>query len=252
LGDTSQSWNCGGIGVTLTRYPAEQRQPRHRHENLTYFLLLGGEFFDESTEIGTASPTVLDLLFHPAGAWHEGMAGPTGRFGLNIEPTAAALEQFDLGFEDLGPYRVDSQPIRALELLRQASCGFEAPDAEDRLIESLLPPANHIEETPTWVAKLDDLTTGKSGAHWGLRSLAGELHVHPVYLARVFRARYGHSVTEWFLKRRILESARLLLAEHPASEVAFDAGFADQSHFGRAFRTYIGTSPAKFQRHWLR
>jgi len=250
-GESVQIWAVDGLSVSRSHYPPFQTQSRHRHENPTYFYLLGGEYCDESMELGRRSPGRFQLLYHPAGAWHEGASGPTGRFGLNLEPTEGWLGKFDLTFKDLGDYRVEDHPLRAAELLHLATIGFPASGAENQILEVLLPSSPAVEESSAWFRRLGRLLSDEPAERWSLQSLANELGVHPVHLARVFRARYGCSVTDWLLRKRILVGAGLLMEGKPVSEAAIQANFADQSHFGRTFRAYFDQTPREFQRYWL-
>ena len=71
---------------------------------------------------------------------------------------------------------------------------------------------------------------------------------HPIYVARVFRARFGSSVGEYARAIRVERVRRLL--HHtalPLSEVAFKAGYADQSHMTRDFRSSFGTTPSAYR-----
>jgi len=61
----------------------------------------------------------------------------------------------------------------------------------------------------------------------------------------------GVSFTEFVLERR-LERARALLADphwasRPIGHVAFEAGFANQCYFNRAFRTRFGATPSELR-----
>jgi AraC family transcriptional regulator len=72
--------------------------------------------------------------------------------------------------------------------------------------------------------------------------------VHPIHLARTFRARYGISVGEYGRRVRIeWAAAEIARGESSLAAVATEAGFADQSHFTRLFRRYVGTTPARFR-----
>jgi AraC-like DNA-binding protein len=66
-------------------------------------------------------------------------------------------------------------------------------------------------------------------------------------LARQFRLLCGTSPYRYLLRRR-LEFAREQIAwRRPLSEVAFDAGFADQEHFSRLFKATFGLTPAQYR-----
>lgn len=82
-----------------------------------------------------------------------------------------------------------------------------------------------------------------------LTELAASAGVHPAYLARSFRERYGVSIGEYARRLRLEWSAAQLSAtETPIAVLAAEAGFADQSHFTRAFRRHTGLTPGRYRR----
>lgn len=83
----------------------------------------------------------------------------------------------------------------------------------------------------------------------GMAAIAADVGVHPVHLARTFREHHGVTMGE-YLRRLRVERARTQLAAtvKPFSQVALEAGFADQAHFTRVFRTLVGTTPGAYRR----
>jgi AraC family transcriptional regulator len=73
--------------------------------------------------------------------------------------------------------------------------------------------------------------------------------VHPVHLARAFR-RHFHSSPGEYLRECRLERAKALLADarRTLADVAFAAGFCDQSELTHAFRRTYGWTPRQFRR----
>lgn len=67
-------------------------------------------------------------------------------------------------------------------------------------------------------------------------------------LSRDFRAVLGTSPYRYLQYRRVDLAKRLLREGAKLAEAAHDAGFADQSHFGRTFRKAVGLTP----KEWLR
>ena len=82
-----------------------------------------------------------------------------------------------------------------------------------------------------------------------LSLLAVEAGVHPVYLARVFRACYHCSIGDYLRARRLDAAVEELLAgARSACDVGLSAGFYDQSHFSRTFKEATGVAPGAFRR----
>ncbi len=78
--------------------------------------------------------------------------------------------------------------------------------------------------------------------------LAEIANVHPAYLARRFRQQFAVSIGQYARRVRLQWAAqRLSTTDEPVSSIALRAGFADQSHFTRAFRAHSGLTPRKYR-----
>lgn len=81
-------------------------------------------------------------------------------------------------------------------------------------------------------------------------ALARGVNVHPVYLARAFRERYGMAPSELVRALRLEWAAAELAAGRRAiGEIALEAGFHDQSHLTRAFKAAKGQPPGAYRRN---
>lgn len=236
--DTRQSE--AGATLTLTTYPADQRQPWHEHEHTNFCCLLRGAFWDESAQLAQAFPEPLTLVIHPAGVRHRCGDGPQGRTCMNIEVSDSWLEHYGTSVASLGSHRVVNSDRAGIALIRLALDGL----GDDVLAELVLA-GDAQEESTGWWSRLDTLIDEDLERHWSLATLARELAVHPVYLARTFRARRGTSVTQALHRSRLVRAARETLRD-PSSlgQVALNSGFADQAHFSRLFKREFGVCPS--------
>jgi AraC family transcriptional regulator len=81
-----------------------------------------------------------------------------------------------------------------------------------------------------------------------LDRLAVEAGVHRAHLARAFRKHYGCTIGDYVRQRRIAHAChRLSMTDTPISDIALDAGFADQSHFTTTFKRLVGATPGEFR-----
>ena len=90
------------------------------------------------------------------------------------------------------------------------------------------------------------------GQRISLGDLARIAGVSRYHFARQFRLRTGESPMGYLLRLRV-ERAKAMLASSGAriSEIALNLGFADQSHFTRIFRRFVGVTPGEFGRQHL-
>ena len=101
---------------------------------------------------------------------------------------------------------------------------------------------------PKWLLQVKE-SIDERALH-GLRvpRLAAEARVHPVYLARLFRRYFGCSVCGYIKQARFRATATLIQRSDTAlTEIAFRAGFSDQAHMCREFKTGTGLTPGAFR-----
>lgn len=255
FGPATYQRECAGLSLILTRYRPGPEQPWHVHAHPSFFLLLGGEHLDRTRHFTVAHP-VLTPVYHPATEPHSALVGKQGMLGLNIEYTAAWLSRQMLTPSQLGGYRLlDSLPAR-LSVLRFLACAFAALPTSEAEVETvgleLLEPLVRIPSLPTpapaWLPRALEYLQYGVGQPVSLRSVAAEIGVHPVYLARVFRRIQGCTVSDYLRRLRVAEAGRLVVEEGLSlAQAALTAGFADQAHFTRCCRLVLGYTPGRLR-----
>ncbi|MGE0554328.1 MAG: helix-turn-helix domain-containing protein [Gemmatimonadales bacterium] len=84
-----------------------------------------------------------------------------------------------------------------------------------------------------------------------LATLAQLTGLSTFHLIRVFREATGVPPYAYLEQIRVNRAAALLRSGCPVSSVAFQTGFADQSHLTRFFKRFVGVTPGRYQRSAL-
>jgi AraC family transcriptional regulator len=79
--------------------------------------------------------------------------------------------------------------------------------------------------------------------------LAALVRLSPFHFSRVFRATFGAPPHRYISLTRV-ECAKLLMRDTdvPLGQIAAECGMADQAHFNKLFRRFVGTSPGAWRR----
>ena len=98
------------------------------------------------------------------------------------------------------------------------------------------------------MGRLKEILLGTT-TDWTLAELAVALNIHPVHLSREFPKHFYTSLGNYVRLIKI-QRAMTLLPDPGVSltEIAFETGFADQSHFIRSFKTYHGMTPLAYRK----
>ncbi len=82
-----------------------------------------------------------------------------------------------------------------------------------------------------------------------IKELAISASMSPSKLKRLFKQIFGNSIFSYYQEFRLKESARLLKEEKlSVSDVGFQLGFTNLSHFSRVFKEHIGMKPKQYSR----
>lgn len=252
-----RSTEHGGFLVTDAWFPPGSALPRHVHDRTVVALPLEGAF-DSVMQGRSHWSEPGTMITEPAGEVHANRFGACGARIAIVQPDARREELLQPCSAFLGAINHLPQP-EAVLLARRLVAELASPDPVSALaIEALSlellvvsARAGAIDEgarTPAWLARVRDRLHDEFGHAHRLQALAAEAGVHPAHLTRAFRRCFGRSIGAYLrLVRLDWAAQRLAASEDLISDVAAAAGFADQSHFTRAFRQQFGVPPARYR-----
>jgi AraC-like DNA-binding protein len=249
-------------GVELLRaWFAGEAYARHRHD--TYAIGLtdcGIQVFDYRGAARVSQPGQVVVL-HPDEV-HDGRAGTADGFGYRIvyvEPSRIAeAVRAICGRGHPLPFVRDAVAtnVRLARVVRDAFEAGLVPLAADSVIAEL---AEELlargDGRPAMPRRLDvgaiqrarqflDAERTRVVRSSELEAITG---LSRYELARQFRLMLGTSPHRYLVGRR-LDLARQQMREHGSlADVAYEAGFADQAHFTRAFKAVLGLTPARYR-----
>jgi AraC-like DNA-binding protein len=145
-------------------------------------------------------------------------------------------------------------------ILQQAHAALEEPisilECESRLLEALASlvarhtaskvSAHEVGLEHRSVKRAKEYLETLPNENVSLDTLAREAGIGPFHLCRVFRRETGLSPHAYQIHMRTRLAKSLLMKGIPISQVAAEAGFADQAHLTRHFKRMFGVTPGRY------
>lgn len=249
-------------GIELRELVYRERViPRHTHVTAGFCLVLDGAY-EERYAARTLACRARTVTFSPAGEEHSNVFAADSHC-LTVELPANFFARLDSGASRFRePFETQGGALAFLgERLLREMRGDD--DAATLIVEGLV-----LEMTGEAV-RHDSVKRGGAvspalrrahellHAHFreplSLADIATATARHPVYLASAFRQAYGETIGECIRRLRVEHASRALeQSATPIAEVAVSAGFANQSHFTRAFKRATGLTPGAYRRRHAR
>ncbi len=248
--------NAGSSILSEIVHPSAIDVPEHCHE-LGYFTLVLGGAYTEKFGATVKEHAPMSVLWHRPGISHKDRIGDSGArcFTVEIKPdgmeTLGQASQIPLDFAETGT----SIAWLAARLFREFKNWNPCSEliAEGLTLEMLGNSARRAlpdeKRPPKWLRRVVEQLEAEYTLNQSTSRLAEQAGIHPVHLASVFRRFHGQTIGEYTQRLRVSHASRLLIrGERELIEVAYEAGFSDQSHFNRLFKRYTGITPSEFRR----
>ena len=246
------------LTAVVTECPASPGSPVHSHDASYFAMLVTGHITEcvEGRKDRALQPMV--MTFHPKGEEH-------------------ATRETQFGVRSFGVVLNDSFVDRASTITPLLQSRFEVPSSRGRKIatkllhecvardeaaclsiESLLYelideaarvyPGRPDTRPQRWLRHARELIFEHRFQSTTLASIANEVGIHPIHLAREFQRHYGCTPGEYVRSLRVSAACSMLVrSRQPISSIAVTSGFYDQAHFTRVFKTHVGVTPREYR-----
>lgn len=255
FGEVVRRRRASGLILTELRHGQRRSFPRHGHELAYFCLLLDGGYCERIAGRSVAQGP-MSLAFHPPGLEHRDEVGDGGARFFSVEVGGLWLERLRQESRIVLDFAVLAGG-RPLGLAARLYRELRAPDIPGLLLEELAldllasavrQPAVEERQPPVWLGLVEDRLREGFREPLGLDDLAIAAGVHPVHVTRTFRRFRGRTPGEYLQELRVRHlCAALADPERPLSDLALEAGFADQSHCTRIFKRHTGMTPGTFR-----
>ncbi len=242
--------------VTDTEY-THDKVDWHTHQNPYFTFLLAGHML-ETNKKGSYECSAGTLLFHNWQDAHYNIKPPGYTRGFHIELEKDFFDRYQLPLHKMeGSLKLDSPVFKLLFRHMYTQTKFAGAIETLALHESLFKvfalltnvKQQETARQPAWVKKIKEVLNEADTIALSWDALAVIANVHPVHLSREFPKYFNTTVGDYLKKQRI-ERATGLLGDvnTPLTQIGYECGFADQSHFIRSFKQAVGVTPLLYRK----
>lgn len=255
-GQTNKTINLDGITLTDTIY-THDKVDWHYHENAYFTFILEGNVIEgNKKEIYNCSAG--SLLFHNWQEPHYNIKHEGFTRGFHVEIENDWFNNFEFNAINLeGSINIADPDLKFLlyKIFRETKADDDTTtlSIQTLLLETLTKMLEYNKsksnKKPAWVSEINLILNDQFLDNLTLEYLSKTVNIHPVHLSRDFSKYFHSSLGEYIRKLKIQKSLQLISQRKlDLTTIAFDCGFADQSHFTRCFKEINGVNPSQYRK----
>lgn len=242
-----------GLTVGATSYSTEEHTSSlHYHENPHIsFLLQGGHIEKRINAEFERLPG--DILFCNGGEPHQFITKKFPSKNINLELDYEFLRQYEISETSINEAvtkNIDAKFLMLKMYKELLTHDHFTETSIQILLLSLMNDSNKLnnQRRPKWTSLLIEILNDRWNEQLTLNELCTLTQVHPVTISKHFTKYFLCTLGEYMRKLKINKSIGLIRNQNLSlTDIAFECGFADQSHFIRTFKEITGWLPKKFQ-----
>jgi len=245
-----------GITASVTSYKKGDctADSVHYHEHPNFYFILNGGSIEKRNGIQTEQ-LAGSLRFYYAGEPHQNIRKGIHPKSLNLEIDRTFLKEFNIAENNLSRSFLESASAKflVLSVYREFITNDSLTDASVQLLLlKLLNPlvrTNNYNKLPLWVKTLKQVLHDRWNENISLQELAILTGVSPITISKRFPIYFTDTFGGYMRKLKIEKALSLIKSTNFSfTEIAYECGFADQSHFIRNFKQLTGFLPKSFRK----
>lgn len=261
LGSEVMTWEVDGVWMSLARYdeslllqPQNQSNDWHSHQNPHLsFIIEGGNAERRKRTFNDCLPG--QVLFYHSGELHQNVNVVYPSKNLNIEFDENFFSRYELSDSYISATPVTNPNLKftMLRIYKEILNKNESTNLEiHSLLLSLFREGENLRNpkgTPAWIGRIIEILNDRWNENLSLLELANAVSIYPTTISRHFPRYFSCTLGEYVRRLRI-EKALFLIKQsnYSLTEIAYQCGFADQSHFTRVFKEMTGLLPKSFRK----
>ena len=230
-------------------YPPSLYMPPHTDKLSRISIIVDGEL-QESHASQNITATKGSLVIKPKHILHENIFGnkPVRSLSISFHDEDLFTEYFK-NWQWIKHPKISVLGIRLWAEARKIKNEEKLIHFFNEFISAVATLRNELCKPVYWLEEMRKLIEKDLSDAQNIIQLSEKLCLHRVYLSRAFKQYYGSSPVAF--RKYVKISAAffdLVLTTKSLAGIAYDSGFADQSHMTRDFLTYFGYIPARFRK----
>lgn len=239
-----------GIIYATTNFEIGATDLPHYHDKTHLSFVLNGGVLDKR-KYSENEIVAGELMFFYQGEPHQSIykGFPTISVNLELKSSFFAANLTDENFLKSAIEKNPYAKFTMLKIYKELLIEDDFSDCSiEMLILSLIKDKSLSEKkTPVWIEKLLEIINDKWNEPISLKDLSVAVDVHPVTISKLFPKYFSCTFGEYLRRLRIEKSLQMLKSSTLSlTEIAYECGFYDQSHFTRVFKHLTGFLPSVY------